>query len=162
MARSRASSIFRTSSPAETARLASLFAAELRGGDALFLEGPIGSGKTFFVRELAVSLGAKKLPVSASFNLMRAYRGRLKLYHFDLFRAGEADMENIGLDEYLGREDGVTAVEWPAAAEDLGADAVRLELGLAGGDRRTVRVRAGGDFAERLERIAGKWRKTLS
>lgn len=162
MARSKASSIFRTASPAETARLAALFAEELRGGDALFLEGPIGSGKTFFVRELASSLGATRLPVSASFNLMRAYRGRLKLYHFDLFRAGEADMENIGLDEYLGREDGVTAVEWPAAAGEMGADAIRVELELAGGDRRRVKVRAGGDFAARLERIAGKWRKTRS
>jgi len=162
MAKLKRSNTFRFSSacPADTARLAGLFAGALRGGDALFLEGPIGAGKTFFVRELASALGAKKLPVSASFNLMRAYRGRLKLYHFDLFRAGEADMENIGLDEYLGRADGITAVEWPAAAGAMGgSERIKIEFVLAGGDRRTVKVSAGGGFATALEKIGEKWLK---
>lgn len=162
MARSKASSIFKfkSSCPADTARLAGLFAAQLRGGDSVFLEGPIGSGKTFFVRELAAALGAKKLPVSASFNLMRAYRGRLKLYHFDLFRAGEADMENIGLDEYLGRADGITAVEWPAAAGVPGArDIISLEFALAGGDRRVISAAAGPALAGLLEKVEAQWLK---
>ncbi|MDO8805265.1 MAG: tRNA (adenosine(37)-N6)-threonylcarbamoyltransferase complex ATPase subunit type 1 TsaE [Elusimicrobiota bacterium] len=161
MARSKASNTFsvKSGSPAETARLAGLFAAALKGGDALFLEGPIGSGKTFFVRELAAALGAKKLPVSASFNLMRAYRGRLKLYHFDLFRAVEADMENIGLDEYLGRADGITAVEWPAAAGTCGAEPVRLEFELAGGDRRIIKIDAGAAGRRAGKDIEVKWLK---
>lgn len=156
MAKSKASNTFNfeSASPADTAALAGFTARALRGGEALFLEGPIGSGKTFFIRELAAALGARRLPVSASFNLMRAYGGRLKLYHFDLFRAGEADLENIGLDEYLGRKDGVTAVEWPAAAGGLGArETLRLEFGLAGGDRRVITVRSGADGAPLLERL---------
>ncbi|MDD2805477.1 MAG: tRNA (adenosine(37)-N6)-threonylcarbamoyltransferase complex ATPase subunit type 1 TsaE [Elusimicrobiales bacterium] len=160
MARSKASSIFKSSGPADTARLAGLFAGALAGGDAIFLEGPIGAGKTFFVRELAAALGAKQLPVSASFNLMRAYKGRLKLYHFDLFRAGEADMENIGLEDYLGRADGVTAVEWPeAAGERTGAEIIKIEFALAGGDRRVIKVYAGAAKAAALAGIGKKWLK---
>lgn len=163
MARSKTSSTFnfKSSCPEDTVRLAGLLAAVLKGGDALFLEGPIGAGKTFFVRELAAALGVKKLPVSASFNLMRAYKGRLKIYHFDLFRAGEADMENIGLDEYLGRADGVTAVEWPGAGGELfaGLEPLRLEFRLAGGDRREIRIRAAADFRARLAGIEEKWKK---
>ena len=163
MARSKASNTFKlkSSCPADTARLAGLLSAALKGGDALFLEGPIGAGKTFFVRELAAALGVKKLPVSASFNLMRAYKGRLKIYHFDLFRAGEADMENIGLDEYLGREDGVTAVEWPGEGGEMfaGTEPLRIEFKLAGGDRREIAMEAGGDFHARLRAIEEKWRK---
>jgi len=160
MARSKASNIFKSAGPADTARLAGLFAGALAGGDAVFLEGPIGAGKTFFVRELAAALGAKQLPVSASFNLMRAYKGRLKLYHFDLFRAGEADMENIGLDEYLGRADGITAVEWPeAAGEQTGDGIVRVEFELAGGDRRLIKVYAGAAKAAALAGIGKKWLK---
>lgn len=151
---------FKSSCPGDTARLAGLFAGRLRGGDSIFLEGPIGSGKTFFVRELAAALGARKLPVSASFNLMRAYRGRLKIYHFDLFRAGEADMENIGLDEYLGRADGITAVEWPAAAEQIGGrDTIRLEFALAGGDSRVISAAACPELAERLKKVEAQWLK---
>jgi tRNA threonylcarbamoyladenosine biosynthesis protein TsaE len=161
MARLKVSSTFKSSSPEDTARLARLFAGRLPGGCALFLEGPIGAGKTFFVRELAAALGAKKLPVSASFNLMRAYGGRLKLYHFDLFRAGEADMENIGLDEYLGRPDGITAVEWPGEGGELYAAArpLRLEFLLAGGDRRTIKAGAEGKLAELLAEIRTQWLK---
>ncbi len=161
MARSKASNIFKSSCPADTARLAGLFAKRLKGGTALFLEGPIGSGKTFFVRELAAALGAKKLPVSASFNLMRSYSGRLKLYHFDLFRAGEADMENIGLDEYLGRADGITAVEWPGEAGRIfaGLDPVRLEFRLAGGDRRVIKSAGGGESRPAIEAIEEEWLK---
>ncbi|MCM2266725.1 MAG: tRNA (adenosine(37)-N6)-threonylcarbamoyltransferase complex ATPase subunit type 1 TsaE [Elusimicrobiales bacterium] len=161
MASSKASSTFKSSCPVDTARLARFFARRLKGGTALFLEGPIGSGKTFFVRALAAALGAKDLPVSASFNLMRAYKGRLKLYHFDLFRAGEADMENIGLEEYLGRPDGITAVEWPGAGGELysGVEPLRLEFRLAGGDRRVIKVRAGGAGAEILERVEAQWLK---
>lgn len=163
MAASKVSNIFKfpSSCPADTARLAGLFAARLKGGAVLYLEGPIGSGKTFFVRELAAALGSPKLPVSASFNIMRSYGGRLKLYHFDLFRAAEGDMENIGLDEYLGRADGITAVEWPGAA-GAGIEAfepVKLEFDLAGGDRRLIKARAGGDQAEMLGEIEAKWRK---
>ena len=161
MVKSKASNTFsvKSSCPADTARLAGLFAAGLKGGDALFLEGPIGSGKTFFVRELAAALGAKKLPVSASFNLMRAYKGRLKLYHFDLFRAGEADMENIGLDEYLGRADGVTAVEWPSAAGTCGAEPIKVEFELAGGDRRNIKIIAGEADKAKVKAIEVKWLK---
>ena len=161
MVKSKASNTFSVNSrcPADTARLAGLFAAGLKGGDALFLEGPIGSGKTFFVRELAAALGAKKLPVSASFNLMRAYKGRLKLYHFDLFRAGEADMENIGLDEYLGRADGITAVEWPAAAGTCGVEPIRVEFELAGGDRRRIKIIAGAADRAAVKAIEVKWLK---
>lgn len=163
MAKSKASSIFKfkSSSPEDTARLAGIFSGGLKGGAALFLEGPIGSGKTFFVRELARALGAKKLPVSASFNLMRSYDGRLKLYHFDLFRAGEADMENIGLDEYLGRADGVTAVEWPggAGAACAGMEPLHLEFSLAGGDRRVIKISAPPAAAGLLKAVEAKWLK---
>ncbi len=161
MARSKASSTFDSSSPADTARLAGLFASRLKGGETVFLEGPIGSGKTFFVRELAAALGAKKLPVSASFNLMRAYGGRLKLYHFDLFRVGEADLENVGLDEYIGRADGITAVEWPGPAAGIfsGVGPMIIEFRLAGGDRREIQVSCGESRFAELGKIEEEWLK---
>lgn len=143
MEKLKASSIFKSSGPQDTTRLAGMFAGALGGGETLLLEGPIGSGKTFFTRELARALGARTLPVSASFNLMRSYGGRLKLYHFDLFRAAAADLENIGLEDYLGREDGITVVEWAGAAAGIteGFRRIILEFKLAGGDRRVIKAR---------------------
>ncbi|HNW43212.1 MAG TPA: tRNA (adenosine(37)-N6)-threonylcarbamoyltransferase complex ATPase subunit type 1 TsaE [Elusimicrobiales bacterium] len=162
MEKSKASAIFKSSGPADTARLAALFAGALTGGEILLLEGPIGAGKTFFTRELARALGARTLPVSASFNLMRSYGGRLKLYHFDLFRAAAADLENIGLEDYLGRADGITVVEWPAAAAELtqGFTRLLLDFGLAGGDRRVIKVRcADKSAAAALAKVKRLWEK---
>jgi tRNA threonylcarbamoyladenosine biosynthesis protein TsaE len=162
MGRKAASNIFKSGGPADTARLARLFAAALAGGEVLLLEGPIGSGKTFFTRELARAFGVKSLPVSASFNMMRTYGGRLKLAHFDLFRAAEGDLANLGLDEYLGRPGTVAAVEWPAAAASLLAayETVTLEFSLAGGEKRSIKISADGPAAEAaLEEVKIKWLK---
>lgn len=162
MAKKAVSNIFKSAGPADTARLAAAFAGALTGGEVLLLDGAIGAGKTFFTRELARAFGARSLPVSASFNLMRSYRGRLRLYHFDLFRAGEADLANIGLEEYLGLPGSVTAVEWPGPAECLvrGFDTIKLAFALAGGDRRAVKAEASGAAAEAaLAKVIQAWRK---
>ena len=89
-------------------------ARQLRAGDVLALTGEIGSGKTTFVRGLAEGLG---IPVSSvaspSFVLVREYhRGRIPLYHSDLFRLeGVPETMTIGLEEYYD-SDGVTVIEW--------------------------------------------------
>lgn len=128
----------------------------------MLLEGPIGSGKTCFTRELARALGARNLPVSASFNLMRSYAGRLNLYHFDLFRVGEGDLENIGLEDYLGRNDGVTVVEWAGCAKRIteGLPRIILDFSLAGEDKRIIAARAPEPGAQKtLAKVRELWRK---
>ncbi|MFA6433508.1 MAG: tRNA (adenosine(37)-N6)-threonylcarbamoyltransferase complex ATPase subunit type 1 TsaE [Elusimicrobiales bacterium] len=165
-ARSAVSIIFKSGSPADTLRLAGSLAGLLKGGEVLSLKGMIGAGKTFFVKGLAAALGSKTSPVSASFNLMRSYKGvrraGLNLYHFDLFRVSPEETANIGLEDYLGAEDGVTAIEWASCAEYLygGGDFLELDFELAGGDAREIRVRAQGARAARLlEGLKRKWLK---
>ena len=122
-AKSKASTIFKSRSQSDTLRLAGALAGLLKGGEVLSLKGMIGAGKTFFVKGLAGALGSKTSPVSASFNLMRTYKGgkrsKLNLYHFDLFRISPEEMTNIGIEDYLGVEDGVTSIEWASSAEYL-------------------------------------------
>jgi tRNA threonylcarbamoyladenosine biosynthesis protein TsaE len=88
-------------------------------GDRLLLEGPFGAGKTTLVQGLATGLGVK-IPVgSPSFVIENQYRGRLVLYHVDLYRVDDIEQELVeALEEHL-YGDGVTAVEW---AERLPAD----------------------------------------
>ena len=103
-----------TRSQEDTERLAGALAATLRAGDVLLLSGPLGAGKTAFVRGLASGLGIDADEVSSpTFTLVHEYRGgRLRLFHADLYRLGTAGAEDLGLDE-LGVQDGVLAIEWP-------------------------------------------------
>lgn len=160
--RSPSSNIFKTDGPAGTRRLAAAFARAARGGECLVLTGPIGAGKTEFVKGLAAALGSKDSPVSASFNILRTYGGRLKVFHFDLFRLAPGELENTGFADYAGRADGVMAVEWGEGIRDTAYGAERLELDfrLAGGDRREIGARAaGGGHEAALARMEKEWRR---
>ncbi len=83
---------------------------------------------------------------------MRTYRGGLNIYHFDLFRVAASEMDNLGLEDYLGRADGFTAIEWSEPARTLyrRCDFLELHFDLAGGDKRTVTASAGGTSAEKI------------
>lgn len=102
-----------TYSPAETAALAAEIAEKLKGGETLVLRGGLGAGKTTFTKGLAKALGVTRNVVSPTFTLVREYEeGRLKLYHFDLYRIeDEGELEELGLDEYF-RDDSVVVIEW--------------------------------------------------
>ena len=109
-----------THSPEETRELAARLAAELRPGDILALNGPLGSGKTCFVQGIARGLGVtERYITSPTFVLIREYQGRVPLYHIDLYRlAPGIEIGMLGLDEYLDG-DGITAIEWSEKMEEI-------------------------------------------
>src|SRR5688572_1572979 len=81
---------FRSSSPAETFNYGHQLGARLRGGEILLLSGPLGAGKTIFVKGIAAALGIDEEDVtSPSFTLVNPHFGRLRLYHIDLYRLDE-------------------------------------------------------------------------
>ena len=98
----------------DTQEIARHFASRLKAGDVVLLEGPLGAGKTAFVRGLAAGLAIDSREVSSpTFTLIHEYRGgRLTLYHADLYRLERAATNDLGLEE-MGAADGVLAVEWP-------------------------------------------------
>lgn len=103
--------------------------ASAQAGDRFLLDGPFGAGKTTFVQGLALGLDVTATVSSPSFVIETQYRGRLVLYHVDLYRLGRIEAELLeGLEEHLFG-DGVTAVEWPAGLPaDLTAGATWLRF----------------------------------
>lgn len=100
-------------SPAETLALARGLSKEVRPGDIIGLQGPLGSGKTTFAKGMIAALtGIPEDEItSPSFTLVEEYPG--EIYHVDLYRL-ETPQEAAALpwDQLMG-PDVITLVEWP-------------------------------------------------
>lgn len=129
-----------THSEAETVAVARAFASRLEPGDVLLLEGPLGAGKTAFVRGLAEGLGAPSDAVSSpTFTLIQEYDGgRLKLFHADLYRLTPVEAADLGLNET--GDSGVLAVEWADRWEHAPEGSVRVTIARLDDQRREISI----------------------
>lgn len=132
---------FSSQSPAETVEIARQLGRRLSIGACVGIVGPLGAGKTVFVRGAAAGLGLddEKLVTSPTFVLVQEYSGRMPIYHLDLYRLADAPAElaGLGLREML--TDGVVLIEWAdRAAGALPADAWRIAIDVTGPNDRTI------------------------
>ena len=106
-------------SPEQTQQIGKALGANAQSGHVFLLIGDIGVGKTCLTQGVLWGLGASEYARSPSFVLASQYKGRLPLYHIDLYRLGSVDeVLDLGLEEYLYGH-GVCVVEWADRALDL-------------------------------------------
>jgi tRNA threonylcarbamoyladenosine biosynthesis protein TsaE len=108
----------------ETKKIAADFAAALRGGEVVALEGEIGAGKTTFTQGLAAALGAEGLARSPTFTVLNVYPTSRqpieKIIHVDVYRLRiPEDILNLGLEEWLGQPNAIVLIEWPRAVDGV-------------------------------------------
>lgn len=141
-----------TTSREQTLALAAAFARALKGGEIIFLRGPIGAGKTVFVKGIAQALGLKTSPTSASFSLLKEYKNKhTRLFHIDLFRLEAGEVFNLGFEEMLEDEHAVILAEWPdPVARLLPADRLEMNFILGSQDTRTIALSSFGRVSDRL------------
>ncbi|MGI9166006.1 MAG: tRNA (adenosine(37)-N6)-threonylcarbamoyltransferase complex ATPase subunit type 1 TsaE [Pyrinomonadaceae bacterium] len=129
----------------ETFSLGQKLGKQLAGGEILLLSGPLGAGKTIFVKGIAAALGVDPDEVtSPSFTLVNPYAARLSLFHIDLYRLDEGAYaaHAVDLDELLRDEHAVIVIEW---AERLGryplpGNVWRVAISGDGDDPRTISI----------------------
>ncbi len=126
---------------ADTEALGERIAADLGAGDLVVLAGPLGAGKTVFVRGLARGLGVQGPITSPTFVIAREHRALpggagVPLVHVDAYRlGGVAELDDLDLDTDLA--EAVVAVEWgEGVAERLAERHLLVRL-----DRRPDDVR---------------------
>jgi tRNA threonylcarbamoyladenosine biosynthesis protein TsaE len=133
-------------SESETFELGQRVARDLRGGDLVSLEGPLGAGKTVFARGIAAGLYLASEEVSSpTFTLVHEHRGgRLTLYHVDLYRLeAAAEIETLGLRDLLTAA-AVVVVEWGERLPEVyRRDAVVVRLSDLGEGSRRIEVGTG-------------------
>lgn len=96
----------------ETENLAINFAAELRGGEVVLLNGDLGAGKTTFTQFVFKALGVKEVVTSPTFAILKSYQGKFKLHHFDTYRITEEEAIEAGFDEVFQEKDSIIFIEW--------------------------------------------------
>ena len=133
----------RTFSPKRNLRaFAARSRAGLRPGDVVALSGPLGAGKTTFVRAIVEALHGADQTTSPTFTFRHRYAGAPPVDHLDLYRI-EDPAENVELgleDAFDGRS--IVLVEWWRNAPDL-LPAARYEVDIEGaGDAPRIVERA--------------------
>lgn len=133
--------ILTTHSPEETIRLGEYIGSRLRKGDILALQGTLAAGKTTITKGIARGLGISEDVTSPTFTLISEYRGRLPLYHMDVYRLDSTEaFLDLGVEEML-YGDGVCVIEWSEKVmSELPADAIRILLEAADGGERLVTI----------------------
>lgn len=115
-----------TRSEKETEELGFELGGKLKCGEVVFLFGPLGAGKTTFIRGIARRLGFTDV-FSPSFVIVNVYPTEPPFYHIDLFRIkNEAEIYELGLEDIFG-VDCIVAVEWAEKLSNL-YDGDRVEV----------------------------------
>jgi tRNA threonylcarbamoyladenosine biosynthesis protein TsaE len=114
------------------------FAAHLRAGDVVAVEGALGSGKTTFVQGLVAAISGKDVATSPTFTFWHRYPG---IEHLDLYRVkDECELADLGLEEAFG-PGAIAVVEWPERAPQLvGTPDWRVRITGSGEQTREVTI----------------------
>lgn len=133
-----------THSADETSAIAFKIGQYVVSNSVITLEGDLGAGKTTFTKGLAKGLGVEKVVNSPTFTIIKEYKGRIPLYHMDVYRV-EDEFEDLGFDEYFEGE-GVTVVEWAHLIQDqLPNELLSIQIFYQGNNERKIVLKPIGE-----------------
>lgn len=136
----------------DTERFGYRLGSVLEGGDIVCLTGDLGAGKTTLTKSIAKGLDVKDYVTSPTFALINEYKGRVPVYHFDVYRLeGIEDVIDLGFEEYFYSK-GVTIIEWGNKIEKfLPEDILTIELNRGKkDDERIVSIYSSGKRSESI------------
>lgn len=110
-------------------------------GDVVLLNGDLGAGKTTFTKFVFEALGVKEIVSSPTFAILKSYKGKFPLHHFDMYRLNYEEAVEAGFDEILSDRNSVIFIEWGENCAELLPKKVRkLNFTVTGESSRTVEV----------------------
>lgn len=129
----------------ETVEIGAKLAGKLKAGDVVALIGDLGAGKTVLTKGIAKGLGVKnnRYVNSPTFVLIKEYKGRIPLYHFDLYRLNRSTAsDDVSFQEYF-YGDGVVVIEWADKIKKaLPKKHIEVRMSVAGEDKRKIEIKA--------------------
>ena len=102
---------------------------QLKAGDLVLINGPLGAGKTVLAQGIGKGLGITDI-TSPTFVISRTHKGVLPMIHVDAYRLIDTENPSLYLDDLdLDIENSVTVVEW-GGAESARLNEDRLEISI--------------------------------
>ena len=147
-------------SPEETSAAGRRFAAGLRPGDVVLMQGGLGAGKTLFTKAAVGALGFDECEVtSPSFALVNLYEtDRCDVFHIDLWRLepGPDTIFAVGLDEILDGGRAIVFIEWAdrIGLQRLGERTFVVNISGDGDDERIICIERFGEPGETDSRVS--------
>jgi tRNA threonylcarbamoyladenosine biosynthesis protein TsaE len=100
---------------------------QLRAGDLLLVNGPLGAGKTVLAQGIGAGLGVTGV-TSPTFVISRVHKAAIPFIHVDAYRLIDSENPNLYLDDLdLDIANAITLVEW-GGAESARLSEDRLEI----------------------------------
>jgi len=128
----------------ETIGMGEALARSLKAGDVVALVGNLGAGKTILTKGIAKGLGVKNVRYvnSPTFVIIKEYKGRIPLYHFDIYRLNKSSMlDSESYEEYF-YGDGVTVIEWADKVRSiLPKKYIEVKLSVVGEGKRKIEIK---------------------
>ena len=118
--------------------------AQLRAGDLVLVNGPLGAGKTVLAQGIGAGLGVTGI-TSPTFVISRVHKAAIPFIHVDAYRLVDSENPNLYLDDLdLDISNSITVIEW-GGAESARLSEDRLEISIdRSSDERTVEIKALG------------------
>ena len=117
---------------------------QLRAGDLVLVNGPLGAGKTVLAQGIGAGLGVTGI-TSPTFVISRVHKAAIPFIHVDAYRLVDSENPNLYLDDLdLDISNSITVIEW-GGAESARLSEDRLEISIdRSSDERTVEIKALG------------------
>ena len=145
---------FITNTVEETIELGKKIGRSLKPGDIVCIDGDLGSGKTHLTKGIALGLGIDEHITSPTFNIVNEYEGRIKLYHFDVYRVNDPDeIAAIGFDEYIF-SDAASVIEWSDYIKELiPDDHIQINIANESETRRNINIQFFGKRYDNIKEV---------
>ena len=117
---------------------------QLRAGDLVLVNGPLGAGKTVLAQGVGEGLGVAGI-TSPTFVISRVHKAEIPFIHVDAYRLVDSENPNLYLDDLdLDIANSITLIEW-GGSESARLSEDRLEISIdRSSDERTVEIKAIG------------------
>ncbi len=114
---------------------------KLKSGAVIALQGTLGTGKTTFVKGIALGLDITENITSPTYTIISEYYGKKALYHMDLYRIDSyEEFELLGTDEMIYGS-GITIIEWSEKITDyLPDNTININISILPDKKRKIDI----------------------